>query len=112
MEAQIDLNMEVSQRGRVDLYLKIINDFLDKEIKSGNVNWLGNLGLAILNLNNSVLNFTKVGKIRILLVRDNELLDLSENLEFQDTEPDPMKVFKKNILLVRLKTPIAHLLSI
>lgn len=73
--------------------LRGANNFLDKETKSGNVGWLGNLNFAAINVQNSVLNFTKVGNIKILLLREGEVLDISQNLELQDTEPYPMKVF-------------------
>lgn len=73
--------------------LREANNFLDKEAKSGNVNWLGNLNFAILNISDSILHFTKVGDIKILLLRGEEILDVSQNLELQDQEPYPMKVF-------------------
>ncbi|MBI2041446.1 MAG: hypothetical protein HYT20_00315 [Candidatus Nealsonbacteria bacterium] len=73
--------------------LKQANVFLDKETKTGNVNWLGNLNFAIVNIKDSILNFTKVGNIKILLLRDGEVLDIGQNLELQDQEPYPMKVF-------------------
>lgn len=73
--------------------LKKTNEFLDKEVKNGNVSWLGNLNFAVLNFNNYILNFTKTGGIKILLIRGQELLDISQNLEFQDMEPYPLKIF-------------------
>ncbi|MDO8558828.1 MAG: hypothetical protein Q7R84_00650 [bacterium] len=73
--------------------LKQANIFLDKETKTGNVNWLGNLNFAIINIKDSILNFTKVGNIRILLLRDGDVLDIGQNLELQDQEPYPLKVF-------------------
>lgn len=73
--------------------LKEANNFLEKETKSGNVNWLGNLNFAIVNIGNSILNFTKVGDVKILLLRQGEVLDIGQNLELQDQEPYPMKVF-------------------
>lgn len=73
--------------------LRGANDFLGKEAKSGNVNWLGNLNFAVISVRDSIINFTKVGNIKILLLREGEILDISQNLELQDTEPYPMKVF-------------------
>lgn len=73
--------------------LREANNFLDKEAKSGNVNWLGNLNLAVINIKDSILNFTKVGNVKILLLREGEVLDISQNLELQDQEPYPLKVF-------------------
>ena len=73
--------------------LKEANGFLEQEAKNGNVGWLGNLNFAVINLNNSILNFAKTGNIKILLIRESEILDISQNLELQDTEPYPLKVF-------------------
>lgn len=73
--------------------LRGANDFLEKETKSGNVNWLGNLNFAVINIGNSILNFAKVGDVKILLLRQGEVLDIGQNLELQDQEPYPMKVF-------------------
>lgn len=73
--------------------LKEANNFLDRETKLGNVNWLGNLNFAVLNIRDSFLHFTKVGDIKILLLRDGEILDISQNLELQDIEPYPLKIF-------------------
>lgn len=72
---------------------KKANQFLDEESKRGNVSWLGNLNFATLNFKDLVLNFTKVGDIKILLQRGEELLDIGQNLEYQDTEPYPLKIF-------------------
>lgn len=73
--------------------LKKANEFLDKEARKGNVNWLGNLHFAVLNFKDYVLNFTKVGGIKILISRDGDLLDVGQNLEFQEADPYPLKVF-------------------
>ena len=73
--------------------LKKANEFLDVQSREGNVSWLGNLNFAVLNLKDFSLNFTKVGKMKILLARNGEFLDISQNLELQDIEPYPLKVF-------------------
>lgn len=73
--------------------LKRGNEFLDKEAKGGNVSWLGNLSFAVLNFKDFVLSFTKVGGIKILLQKEKDLLDIGQDLEFQDTEPYPLKIF-------------------
>ncbi len=73
--------------------LKKANEFLEKEAKAENVSWLGNLNFAVLSFKDFILNFTKVGNIKILLQREGELLDIGQNLEFQDTEPYPLKIF-------------------
>lgn len=73
--------------------LRGANNFLELESKSGNVNWLGNFNFAVVSIKDSILNFTKVGDIKILLIRDGEVLDISQNLELQDQEPYSLKVF-------------------
>ena len=84
---------EFYNHGNLSEALKEVNNFLGKETKAGNVNWLGNLNFAVLNIKDSILNFTKVGNIKILLMRDGEILDISQNLELQDQEPYSSKVF-------------------
>ncbi|MDP3990719.1 MAG: hypothetical protein Q8P63_00195 [Candidatus Nealsonbacteria bacterium] len=73
--------------------LKIGNDFLNKESKKGNVGWLGNLNFAVLNYKEPVLNFAKSGNMKILLARNGELVDLSQSLEEDLPNPDPLKIF-------------------
>ena len=81
--------------------LKKINEFLAGEVSKENVSWLGNLNFAILFLKPPTafrekcweINFTKTGDIKILLLRGGEITDIGENLEFQDIEPYPLKVF-------------------
>ncbi|MFH1780737.1 MAG: hypothetical protein ABH841_01935 [Candidatus Nealsonbacteria bacterium] len=73
--------------------LKKGNEFLNQESRNGNVGWLGNLNLSVISIKDSVLNFAKVGDIKIFLVRSNELMDLSRNLETEFPAPDPLKVF-------------------
>ena len=73
--------------------LKKANEFLEEESRKGNVSWLGNLNFSILNFKNFVLNFTKVGNIKILLVRGKEISDIGENLELQDAGVYPTKIF-------------------
>jgi len=77
--------------------LKEANKRLDKIVKEGNVSWLGNLSLAIFSLTNQKnrwhLNFAKTGKIKILLIRKEQIMDIGKNLELQDFEPYPLKMF-------------------
>lgn len=73
--------------------LKKANEFLSGEVKKDNVNWLGNLNFAVLAIKNLNLNFTKVGAIKILLLRSGVVTDISKNLEFAEIEPYPLKVF-------------------
>lgn len=73
--------------------LKKSNEFLEEISRKGNVGWLGNLSFIALNFQNFILTFAKVGDIKIMLQRDGELTDIGQNLEFQDIEPYPLKVF-------------------
>ncbi|MFA5349489.1 MAG: hypothetical protein WC309_03940 [Candidatus Paceibacterota bacterium] len=61
--------------------LKKANLFLSERSKSGDVNWLGNLNIAVLNFGNFLLNYTKAGTIRILLSRSDELKDLGQDID-------------------------------
>ncbi|MCK5044786.1 hypothetical protein KAR26_03620 [Candidatus Parcubacteria bacterium] len=78
--------------------LEKANGFLAGEVKKENVSWLGNLNFAILSLSaenseqdSQELNFTKTGNIKMMLVRDNEIVDISSNLE---AESSSSKIFK------------------
>ena len=73
--------------------LKEANEFLEGIAKRGDVSWLGNLGFAILGLKNFKLNFTKVGGIKIFLLRRGQIIDIDKKLRFQDIEPYPLKIF-------------------
>ncbi len=73
--------------------LKKANDFLSEEVKNNNVSWLGNLNFAAFALNNLKLSFSKTGNLKILLIRGGQINDISKNLNLQDIEPYPLKIF-------------------
>jgi len=73
--------------------LKEANEFLEGLAKKGDVSWLGNLSFAILVLKNFKLNFTKVGGMKIFLLRRGQIIDIDKKLKFQDIEPYPLKIF-------------------
>jgi hypothetical protein len=75
------------------LSLKKTNEFLAEEVKNDNTSWLGNLNFAVLSLKNFDLNFTKVGNLKIFLLRGGEIIDLGKKLELQEIEPYPLKIF-------------------
>ncbi len=89
--------------------LKKTNEFLSQELQKENIEWLGNLNLAILSLSTPSINgkidiksgynfyFTKLGDIKILLQRGKKLIDICSNLKINEIEPYPLKVFS-NIL--------------
>ena len=80
--------------------LKEANNFLEQIAKRGDVSWLGNLSFAILTFTphhgfwwGVKLNFTKVGGIKIFLLRTGKIIDIDKKLRFQDIEPYPLKIF-------------------
>ena len=81
--------------------LKKVNEFLAGEVSKENVSWLGNLNFAVLSLKPPTtfkekwwgVNFTKVGGLKILLLRAAKIIDIGGNLELQDIEPYPLKIF-------------------
>ena len=75
--------------------LKKANNYLEKIVKEGNVSWLGNFNSAILSIKNLDLNFSKIGNIKILLLRYGQLMDIGKNLELEELEPYPLKIFGK-----------------
>jgi len=81
--------------------LKKANEFLAEEVKRENTSWLGNLSFSLISLTPTPrlgvgvdLNFTKVGDLKILLLRGGEITDIGERLEFQEIEPYPLKIFQ------------------
>jgi len=73
--------------------LKEANEFLSKEVSKNNTSWLGNLDLAIISFKDLLLNFSKVGDVKIFLIRGGRINEISKNLEFSEIEPYPLKIF-------------------
>ena len=73
--------------------LKKANKFLAEQVQKENVSWLGNLNVAIVASKKLDLSFAKTGTIKILLLRDGEIIDLSRNLDLQEIDPYPLKIF-------------------
>jgi len=73
--------------------LKKANDFLAQEIKKENVSWLGNLNFALISLKSFDLIFTKSGNLKIVLIRGGKIIDIGKNLDLQEIEPYPLKIF-------------------
>ena len=81
--------------------LKKANEFLDEHIQKGNVSFLGNLNFSALSFNNFSLNFTKIGDIKIVLIRRGQTVDISQNIETKEREVHPLRVFS-NIVTGKL----------
>jgi len=73
--------------------LRTANDHLERIAKSSDVSWLGNLSFAVLSLRNFELNFTKVGDLKILLLRGRGIIDIDEKLKLEEIDPYPLKIF-------------------
>ncbi len=69
------------------------NSFLKQKVKKDETNWLGNLDFASLNVKKDLINFVKLGEIKILLLRGDEVFDISDNLEDQTLDSDPGSYF-------------------
>ena len=99
--------------------LKKANEFLNEKIENNNVSWLGNLNCAVLsvasqeNAQNRIINFTKYGDIKILLLKsendtnneksqDVEIIDISSNIETQRADSNVSKIFE-NIVAGKLE---------
>jgi len=72
---------------------KKANEFLAEEVKKEHVNWLGNLNFVIFSLSGFDLNFTKTGDLKILLIRQGQIIDIGKNLDLQEIDPYPLKIF-------------------
>src|SRR3989338_7173036 len=73
--------------------LRKTNEFLAEEVERGNVQWLGNFHFTSLSLKNFFFNFTKVGGFKIFLLRGGQIFDIGKNLEFEEIQPYPLKIF-------------------
>ena len=62
------------------------NLFLKEQIKEGDATWVGNFNFAAVNITGDLINFVKVGNMKILLIRDGETYDISDNLEYQGSD--------------------------
>lgn len=72
---------------------KKANEFLAEEVKKEHVSWLGNLNFAIFSLSELNLNFTKTGDLKILLIRQGQIIDIGKNLDLQEIDTYPLKIF-------------------
>lgn len=73
--------------------LRKTNEYLEKTAKEGDVSWLGNLSFAVLSIKNFELNFTKVGSLKIFLLRKGQIIDIDQKIKFDEIEPYPLKIF-------------------
>jgi hypothetical protein len=74
--------------------LNEVNKFLQEMISKGDVSWLGNLNYAVLTLKDFKINFTKIGSIKIILLRGGKIIDLEKKLRLREIESFSLKVFE------------------
>lgn len=61
--------------------LQKANEFLARELKKENTAWLGNLNFVTLSLTpDFLLNLSKVGNLKTLLLKGEEVFDIGENI--------------------------------
>jgi len=75
--------------------LKETNSFLEKKLREENSGWLGTFSLAVINLKNFRLRFTKVGNIKIQLIRGGKLYDLDKKIKMGEIQLYPLRIFGK-----------------
>ena len=77
--------------------LKAINTSLSAKAEKGNISWLGNLSFIALSLKNLKLVFSKTGDIKILILRNREIIDIDQKTKYNETSPYPIKIFARTI---------------
>ncbi len=66
--------------------LEKANEFLALQIRKENVGWLGNLNFAVISLTpDFLINLSKVGGLKVLLLREGEVFNIGENLTIQSS---------------------------
>ncbi len=61
--------------------------------ESGNTSWIGNLDMVVAVWQDKILHFSLAGKIKVYLLRNNEITDIGQNLLKSETKPHPFKTF-------------------
>jgi hypothetical protein len=85
-ESYYQIKSNISLEESLRKSLETANNFLDKQEEKNNISWLGNLSLGIFNLKNLNINFSKIGEIKILLLRGEKIVDLSNELKEKEGE--------------------------
>lgn len=82
--------------------LKRCNQFLQDLVTEGQISWLGNLDFIVFSAHKNKFNFSKVGDLKIFLLRKGKIINVEEKIKTQDIDPYPLKVFL-NIVSGKLK---------
>ncbi len=103
-----------------ELALSKINLSLAELARHGNVNWIGKIDAVICSITDNQINFSVCGDAKILLLRNNKLLEISANLSSKDDSNNPLKTFtdiasgrlEKNDKLILTTDDITHVFSL
>ncbi len=102
-------DLQKSPESSLKQSLKKANEFLSRIIKKGKVDWMGNLDFAIVSVaplkidipdkeieekSELRINFAQTGNIKILLIRDKEILDISQDIRNEEAKIYPLKTFE------------------
>lgn len=107
-------DLQKSAESSLEQSVKKVNEFLAKEVKKGAVHWIGNLDFAFISVAplkirlteeesdpEFKINFSQTGNMKILLIREKEILDISQDIKENQSENYPPKPFG-NIVSGRL----------
>lgn len=69
------------------------NTHLASLSKKEDVSWLGNLHLAIISIAGNLIHLSKVGGVKVLLARNDQMIDIGADLENPNLTPYPTHIF-------------------
>lgn len=70
-----------------------VNRALEEVANVGNVDWLGTIDGAVCAIDEQTMYFSVTGEAVVLLIRDNQLMSISEGLSSEDAKRNPLKTF-------------------
>ena len=81
--------------------LKKANNFLNEIAQGGEIDWISNLNFAVcvitpvslLKKKKYHLIVAKTGKVKIILLRQGKIIDIGKDIDENEIEPYPLKVF-------------------
>lgn len=70
-----------------------VNLSLSEIAKHGNVNWIGKIDAVLCSIAENQINFSVSGDAKVLLLRDGNLMEISNDLSPKDEAANPLKTF-------------------
>lgn len=70
-----------------------VNLSLSEIAKHGNVNWIGKVDAVLCSIFENQINFSVSGDAKVLLLRNNKLIEISQDLSPKDEAANPLKTF-------------------